>query len=223
MLHSPLTLFHASFLPICSTFSHLSLLILHHFFPACPPTLVLSEEQDPQALVGAARVCGARPGERRRRQGAAAVRSEGNGPRGPHRHRKRGRRGQVEHTESMLLHAYSINHGRVFVSLHHSFFFLSFLCNPTPKKGSSFQATSISTTCPTRTSSHMTRSWRGRRREKAGGEESCWLRSTSAGTRTARASAHLFTVTPDEDKKSKQSEAQQMQRFSVWQQNHRGF
>lgn len=33
MLHSPLTLFHASFLPICSTFSHLSLLILHHYFP----------------------------------------------------------------------------------------------------------------------------------------------------------------------------------------------
>lgn len=31
MLHSPLTLFHASFLPICSRFSHLSLLILHHF------------------------------------------------------------------------------------------------------------------------------------------------------------------------------------------------
>lgn len=37
MLHSPLTLFHASFLPICSTFSHLSLLILHHFFQTCFP------------------------------------------------------------------------------------------------------------------------------------------------------------------------------------------
>lgn len=38
MLHTPLTLFHASFLPICSTFSHLSLLILHHFSkPVSPP------------------------------------------------------------------------------------------------------------------------------------------------------------------------------------------
>lgn len=116
MLRTPLTLFHASFLPICSTFSHLSLLIFQIFSKRIPP--LRSQEQDPQALVGAARVRGARAGERRRRKGAAAVRPEGSRPGGPHRHRKWGRRGQVRHTESAHRHACSINQGRVFVRPH---------------------------------------------------------------------------------------------------------
>lgn len=107
MQHSPLTLFHASFLPICSKFSHPPLLILylilsHHFFWTHSPVLQFPPthpEQDLQAFVGAARVRGARARERRCSQGAAAVRPEGNWPWGPHSHRKPGRRGQVGHAQ----------------------------------------------------------------------------------------------------------------------------
>lgn len=88
--HSPLTLFHASFLPICSTFPHSFPPLLNSVSHSIPsfllkPVPTLSPlfplpEQDLQALVGAARVRGARPRERGRGQGAAAVRPEGNRP-----------------------------------------------------------------------------------------------------------------------------------------------
>lgn len=112
-LRCPLTLFHASFLPICSTFPHSSPLPNSASLSipplSSPPKKIKNPasthvchrrrcrrpEQDLQALVGAARVRGARARERGRGQGAAAVRPEGHRPGGAHRHREPGGRRQV--------------------------------------------------------------------------------------------------------------------------------
>lgn len=107
-----LSLFHASFLPISSIFSRppplILYLILFCHFSELPlfdsPTS--HSEQDPQALMGVARVCGARPRECGCSQGAAAVRPQRDGYWGPCGHRKQWRWWQVGHIKNCHMHEY---------------------------------------------------------------------------------------------------------------------
>lgn len=95
-------------------------------------------------------------------------------------------------------------------------FLLQYVSFPCHLPGLSCQVTLILMTFPTMTFCQTMWSWRWRPRRRAGRDESCWPRLTSAGTQTIRLfrySAQLFSLTLGDDKSQTKQKCCQ---FSEW-------